>query len=181
MVIPAAARAATVTRPTTIARNGSTQLLGLVPAKLVYSFPGERQANPSQQVRHVASPVVGQENPVSANLLIHSTSTISDSTMSDLGTSSRARPGPPLIGLHVLAQPPARGRALASQVTQRGDHSLGQVAREFDLTETAGREWVKQTDRDSGATQVWSHRGPGRFRLDGLGQPGQPSLQKPSR
>lgn len=33
---------------------------------------------------------------------------------------------------------------------QRGDRSLGQVAKDFDLTETAVREWVKQAERDSG-------------------------------
>ena len=33
---------------------------------------------------------------------------------------------------------------------QRGDRSVGQVARDFDLTETAVREWVKQAGRDAG-------------------------------
>jgi len=33
---------------------------------------------------------------------------------------------------------------------QRGDRSVGQVARDFDLTETAVREWVKQTELDAG-------------------------------
>ncbi len=33
---------------------------------------------------------------------------------------------------------------------QRGDRSLGQVAREFDLTETAVPEWVKQAQRNTG-------------------------------
>ena len=28
---------------------------------------------------------------------------------------------------------------------------MGQVARDFDLTETAVREWVKQAERDAGA------------------------------
>jgi transposase len=32
----------------------------------------------------------------------------------------------------------------------RGDRSAGQVARDFDLTETAVREWVKQADIDAG-------------------------------
>ena len=32
----------------------------------------------------------------------------------------------------------------------RGDRSIGQVARDFDLTETAVREWVRQAERDSG-------------------------------
>jgi len=33
---------------------------------------------------------------------------------------------------------------------QRGDRTVGQVARDFDLTETAVREWVKQAERDAG-------------------------------
>ena len=33
---------------------------------------------------------------------------------------------------------------------QQGDRSIGQVARDFDLTETAVREWVKQAGRDAG-------------------------------
>ena len=35
---------------------------------------------------------------------------------------------------------------------QRGDRSIAQVrsARDFDLTETAVREWVKQAERDAG-------------------------------
>jgi transposase len=32
----------------------------------------------------------------------------------------------------------------------RGDRSIGQVARDFDLTETAVREWVRQAERDAG-------------------------------
>ncbi len=32
----------------------------------------------------------------------------------------------------------------------RGDRSIGQVARDFDLTETAVREWVRQADIDVG-------------------------------
>ena len=32
----------------------------------------------------------------------------------------------------------------------RGDRSIGQVARDFDLTETAVREWVRQVDIDAG-------------------------------
>ncbi|MBA3745240.1 transposase [Sporichthya sp.] len=31
-----------------------------------------------------------------------------------------------------------------------GDRSVGQVAKDFDLTETAVREWVKQAERDDG-------------------------------
>jgi transposase len=33
---------------------------------------------------------------------------------------------------------------------RRGDRSIGQVAREYDLTETAVREWVKQAQIDAG-------------------------------
>ena len=33
---------------------------------------------------------------------------------------------------------------------RRGDRSIGQVARDFDLTETAVREWVRQADIDAG-------------------------------
>jgi transposase len=34
---------------------------------------------------------------------------------------------------------------------QRGDRSVGQVARDFDLTETAVRAWVKQAEIDAAA------------------------------
>jgi transposase len=33
---------------------------------------------------------------------------------------------------------------------QRGDRSIGQVSRDFDLTETAVRTWVRQAEIDSG-------------------------------
>jgi transposase len=33
---------------------------------------------------------------------------------------------------------------------RRGDRTIGQVARDFDLTETAVREWVKQAEVDAG-------------------------------
>jgi transposase len=33
---------------------------------------------------------------------------------------------------------------------RRGDRSIGQVARDFDLTETAVREWVRQAEIDAG-------------------------------
>src|SRR5262249_13045588 len=36
------------------------------------------------------------------------------------------------------------------ELCQRGDRSLGQVARDLDLTETAVEEWVKQAERDAG-------------------------------
>jgi len=34
---------------------------------------------------------------------------------------------------------------------RRGDRTVGQVARDFDLTETAVREWVRQAEVDTGA------------------------------
>jgi transposase len=37
------------------------------------------------------------------------------------------------------------------ELCQRGDRSVGQVARDFDLTETAVREWVRQADVDAGS------------------------------
>ena len=36
------------------------------------------------------------------------------------------------------------------ELCQRGDRSVGQVAKDFDLTETGVREWVKQAERDAG-------------------------------
>ena len=33
---------------------------------------------------------------------------------------------------------------------RHGDRSVGQVAKDFDLTETAVREWLKQAERDAG-------------------------------
>jgi transposase len=37
------------------------------------------------------------------------------------------------------------------ELCERGDRSIGQVARDFDLTETAVREWVRQAEIDAGA------------------------------
>src|SRR5688572_23003818 len=36
------------------------------------------------------------------------------------------------------------------ELCQRGDRSVGQVAKDFDLTETVVREWLKQAERDAG-------------------------------
>jgi transposase len=36
------------------------------------------------------------------------------------------------------------------EVCRPGDRSIGKVARDFDLTETAVREWVRQADLDAG-------------------------------
>ena len=42
------------------------------------------------------------------------------------------------------------------QVCRRGDRSVRQVAKDFDLTETAVRDWVRQADLDAGVR----HDGP---------------------
>ncbi len=55
-------------------------------------------------------------------------------------------------------QPPRRPRraftaefkAEIVELCRRGDRSIGQVARDFDLTETAVREWVRQGEIDAG-------------------------------
>ena len=44
----------------------------------------------------------------------------------------------------------AEFKAEIVELCRRGDRSVGQVARDFDLTETAVREWVKQADIDDG-------------------------------
>lgn len=36
------------------------------------------------------------------------------------------------------------------ELCQRGDRSVGQVAKDFDLAETAVRDWVKQAEVDAG-------------------------------
>ena len=36
------------------------------------------------------------------------------------------------------------------ELCRRGDRTIGQVARDYDLTETAVREWVKQAQVDAG-------------------------------
>jgi transposase len=36
------------------------------------------------------------------------------------------------------------------EVCRRGDRSVGQVAKDFDLTETAVRDWLRQADLDAG-------------------------------
>jgi len=44
----------------------------------------------------------------------------------------------------------AEFKAEIVELCQRRDRSVRQVARDFDLTETAVREWVKQAGRDAG-------------------------------
>ncbi|MEU9834980.1 transposase [Streptosporangium sp. NPDC048047] len=36
------------------------------------------------------------------------------------------------------------------ELCQRGDRSIGQVAKDFDLTETAVRDWIRQAETDTG-------------------------------
>src|ERR1700743_3936492 len=47
----------------------------------------------------------------------------------------------------------AEFKAEIVELCQRGDRSVGQVAKDFDLTETAVREWVKQAERDAGTSE----------------------------
>ena len=42
-------------------------------------------------------------------------------------------------------------RAEIVELCQRGDRTVRQISQDFDLTETAVREWVKQADLDTGA------------------------------
>ena len=44
----------------------------------------------------------------------------------------------------------AEFKAEIVELCQRGDRSVGQVAKDFDLTETAVREWVRQAELDAG-------------------------------
>jgi transposase len=37
------------------------------------------------------------------------------------------------------------------ELCARGDRTIGQVSKDFDLTETAVRDWIKQAELDSGA------------------------------
>ena len=48
----------------------------------------------------------------------------------------------------------AEFKAEIVELCQRGDRSIGRVARDFDLTETAVREWVRQAERDAGTGDV---------------------------
>ena len=62
--------------------------------------------------------------------------------MPDHGEHGEEAPAPP------LATPEFKAEIV--ELCQRGDRSAGQVARDFDLTETAVREWVRQAERDAG-------------------------------
>jgi transposase len=47
----------------------------------------------------------------------------------------------------------AEFKAEIVELCQRGDRTVGQVSKDFDLTETAVREWVRQAERDAGASE----------------------------
>ena len=61
--------------------------------------------------------------------------------MKSMGSDKRSRPRRSFT---------AEFKAEIVVLCQRGDRSVAQVARDFDLTETAVREWVKQAERDTG-------------------------------
>jgi transposase len=44
----------------------------------------------------------------------------------------------------------AEFKAEIVELCQRGDRTVGQIAKDFDLTETAVRAWVKQAELDTG-------------------------------
>ncbi|WP_405059644.1 transposase [Kribbella sp. NBC_01505] len=44
----------------------------------------------------------------------------------------------------------AEFKAEIVELCHRGDRSIGRIAKDFDLTETAVREWLKQAERDAG-------------------------------
>jgi flagellar hook protein FlgE len=57
------------------------------------------------------------------------------------------------------------------ELCQQGDRSIGQVAWDFDLTETAVREWVKQAGRDAGTVSDGGLTTRGDIQIDGTGRP----------
>ena len=63
-------------------------------------------------------------------------------------------------GCPVIQKKPRRGRSFTPEfkaeivgLCQREDRSVGPVAKDFGLTGTAVREWVKQAERDTGTRQ----------------------------
>ena len=54
------------------------------------------------------------------------------------------------------------------KLCQRGDQSVGQISKDFDLTETAAREWIKQAERDTGTRQDGGLTSTERWELAGL-------------
>jgi transposase len=74
--------------------------------------------------------------------------------------SSGVRPRKDVRSWRAWGKKPRRRRSFTSEfkaeiveLCQRGDRSAGQVSRDFDLTETAVREWVRQAERDAGTRQ----------------------------
>ena len=74
--------------------------------------------------------------------------------------SSGVGPGKDVRSWRAWGRSPGRRRSFTAEfkaeiveLCQRGERSVGQVARDFDLTETAVREWVKQAERDAGSRQ----------------------------
>src|SRR5690348_14357451 len=63
--------------------------------------------------------------------------------MSRMGTMAKRKPRPRRSFTREF-------KAEIVEACRRGDRSIGQVARDFDLTETAVREWIKQADIDDG-------------------------------
>ncbi len=49
----------------------------------------------------------------------------------------------------------AEFKAEVVELCRRGDRLVGQVAKHFDLTETAVRQWVVQAERDAGTRTDW--------------------------
>ena len=80
--------------------------------------------------------------------------------MSDHGEHGEEAPAAPSC-VH------AEFKAEIVELCQRGDRSVGQVARDFDLTETAVREWVRQAERDAGTRRG---RGPDQRGAPGAGR-----------
>jgi transposase len=66
---------------------------------------------------------------------------------------------------------PRARRSFKAEIVElcgRGDRSIGQVARDFDLTETAIREWVRQAERDAGSRRDGGLTSAGRQELAAL-------------
>ena len=61
--------------------------------------------------------------------------------MESMGSKKRSRPRRSFT---------AEFKAEIVELCQRGDRSIGQVAGDFDLTETAVRQWVRRAERDAG-------------------------------
>ena len=76
----------------------------------------------------------------------HPSSGVCPGRMSDHGEHGEEAPAPPLVYSEFKAE--------IVELCQRGDRSVGQVAKDFDLTETAVREWVKQAGAGHGTRRM---------------------------